>query len=147
MSGGSEVGRVIGELRKAKGLTLPDLADAAGISKGYLWTLETHWSHRPDEPPPNPGLDLLARLAESLEVTVADLIGSEATLRTVSGGQTPLPVGLSEFLSSRAKKGRPVPDDAVDSLASVKLRGRRPQTVEEWAAIYDAWEQTLGRGG
>lgn len=43
----SRLGEKLRALRKQKGLTLDKLADAAGLSKSYLWELENRESQRP----------------------------------------------------------------------------------------------------
>jgi transcriptional regulator with XRE-family HTH domain len=144
MVDGSEIGRRISVLRRRKGMTLPDLAQSAGTSKGYLWSLETHWDRRPDDPAPNPGLDVLARLAEQLDVTVADLVGEDFSPDALFREVRPhLPPGLAEFLARREREGHPVAADAIPALAGMKLRGRRPHTVSDWAVLYDAIEDAI----
>jgi len=55
-------------LRMKKGLSLQELADAAGVSKAHIWDLEQNRSK-------NPSLELLTKLADRLGVAVKDLIG------------------------------------------------------------------------
>lgn len=57
------------ERRTALGLTLDDLADKAGITKSYLWALESGRAR-------SPGAELLDRVAVALEVTTGYLLGS-----------------------------------------------------------------------
>jgi len=148
MIDGSEIGRRISVLRRRKGMTLPDLAEAAAVSKGYLWSLETHWERRPSDPPPNPGLDVLARLADKLDVTVADLVSVGFDPDAIyQEADAPLPPGLPEFLAARESEGRPVAADVVPALAGMKLRGLRPQTASEWATLYDAIEDAIDPTG
>lgn len=54
--------------RMRKGLSLQQLADAAGVSKAHIWDLEQNRSK-------NPSLELLTKLADRLGVSVADLVG------------------------------------------------------------------------
>ncbi len=148
MADGSEIGRRIGVLRRRKGMTLPELAEAAATSKGYLWSLETHWERRPSEPVPNPGLDVLARLADKLDVTVADLVSESFDPDAIyQDTNAKLPSGLAEFLAARNSEERPVAADVVPALAGMKLRGRRPQTASEWAVLYDAIERVIDPSG
>lgn len=55
-------------LRIKRGQSLQQLADAIGASKAHVWELETGKST-------NPSIDLLRRIAEHFDVTVASLIG------------------------------------------------------------------------
>jgi transcriptional regulator with XRE-family HTH domain len=134
---GSKIGRRIGELRRKKGMTLPALAREATVSKGYLWTLETYWERQPESAPPNPGLDVLTRIANALDLTVADLLGeadSPTDDATMKAGE--LPDALRQFVQRRMDDGRPLPDSDVRSLAAVRFRGRRPQTASDWERVY-----------
>ncbi len=53
-------------LRRAKGLTQQGLADAVNVSRVYIQSIESNRRR--------PSMDLLERLAEALDVTVADLV-------------------------------------------------------------------------
>ena len=145
MVDGSEIGRRISHLRQQKAMTLPDLAARAQISKGYLWSLETHAERRPSDPSPNPGLDVLAKLAAELGTTVAALVDDHFHPAASSLGSQPkdLPAGLQEFLLQREQAGSPLPGDIVTTLAGMKLRGRRPQTVKEWSTIFEVIENVI----
>lgn len=56
------------KLRTAKRESLQDVADAIGASKGHVWELEKGTAK-------NPSVELLRKLAEHFEVTIASLIG------------------------------------------------------------------------
>lgn len=58
--------------RERNGLSLQKLADAVGVSKAYLWELET-------ERAVNPSLELLEKLSTKLGVTIATLVGENPT--------------------------------------------------------------------
>ena len=62
------LGDVLRRLRKAKGLTQPELARRAEITDEYVSMLESGVKR-------NPSLAVLQRLAKALNVTVAELIG------------------------------------------------------------------------
>jgi transcriptional regulator with XRE-family HTH domain len=62
----------IKNLRIRKGLSLQDLADRVESSKAHIWDLESGRSK-------NPSVDLLAKLAKALEVSIADLVGENPT--------------------------------------------------------------------
>lgn len=69
----SRLGEKLRTLRKEKGLTLEKLAEAAGLSKSYLWELENRESQRPSA-------EKLTALADALGVTVPYFI--EEDVRT-----------------------------------------------------------------
>jgi len=56
------------ELRLKKAKSLQDLADEIGASKAHVWDLETGRSR-------NPTIELLAKLAQALGTSIADLVG------------------------------------------------------------------------
>jgi transcriptional regulator with XRE-family HTH domain len=58
------------ELRLKKGDSLQGLADAVGASKAHIWELETGKSR-------NPSMDLVQRLAQYFEVSLATLLGED----------------------------------------------------------------------
>lgn len=58
----NRLGEKLRELRLKKGLTLDKLADAAGLSKSYLWELENRESQRPSA-------EKLTALADELGVS------------------------------------------------------------------------------
>lgn len=66
-------GERLRRLRKDKGMTMDRLAQAAGISKSYVWELE-------NRPAQRPSAQILHALATVLGVTVQDLLGEPAPL-------------------------------------------------------------------
>lgn len=62
------LGAKLKELRLRKGQSLQQVADAVGSSKAHIWELETGKSK-------NPSIELLTKLAENFDVSVAYLIG------------------------------------------------------------------------
>jgi transcriptional regulator with XRE-family HTH domain len=92
-------GEQLRRLRKDKGLTMEGLAQAAGISKSYVWELE-------NRPAQRPSAQVLHALATVLGVTVQDLLGEPAP---VEGGPEDLAffreyIGLSEADKERYRK-------------------------------------------
>ena len=122
----------IREIRKAKELSLDDLASKAGISKTYLWELEKDLAGEK-----RPSADVLLRIASALTATIADLL----ELPTVSApsGAVQIPPSLQEFQSRMQTQGTALSDDEVRDLAAVKFRGSQPQTVDEWHQLYFAF--------
>ncbi|WP_028489933.1 helix-turn-helix domain-containing protein [Thiothrix lacustris] len=58
------------EARKAKGLTLEELASEVGSTKSYIWALE-------NKDNPNPSMKLVNDLAKALDVTVEYLVDKQ----------------------------------------------------------------------
>lgn len=64
----SAFGARLRQLREAKGLTLQQVADAAGCTKAYIWELEK-------KPGQKPSAERIQAIAKLLEVTMEDLMG------------------------------------------------------------------------
>src|SRR5688500_15849465 len=63
----------IRRLRLQKQLTQPALAERAGVSKGYVYSLESGETT-------NPSLDVLMKIAHALDTTIAELIDEPRTV-------------------------------------------------------------------
>jgi XRE family transcriptional regulator of biofilm formation len=121
----SKVGELIKTERERSGLSLAKLAEVTGLSKTYLIRLEND-----DES--NPSLEVLLRIADALDVTVADLVG-HPTVR-LDHDKLIIPPSLKAFADEVQLSSR-----EIEMLASIRWRkGERPQTRERWRYIYDS---------
>jgi transcriptional regulator with XRE-family HTH domain len=120
---GGTVGGRIRRFREDRGLSLSQLAEKAGVSKGYLSALENDPSAR------RPSAETLYAVAAALGVTIADLLGR----RLLAEQAAAIPESLLEFA---AEAGLPEAD--VRMLASIHFRGEQPRTKERWRYIYTA---------
>jgi len=116
------IGDRIRRFRGDAGLSLSQLSMSAGVSKGYLWSLE-------NVPDKRPSAQTLYAIATALGVTMGSLLGR----RLLTDQPTDIPESLQEFAD--AKK---LPDSDVRMLAGIEFRGVRPQTPERWEHIYNA---------
>ncbi len=119
----STVGARIKLYRADLGLSLSQLAEAAGVSKSYLSSLESR------EVDKRPSANVLFRLAKALGVTMAELLGQE--------------VNFTEELVVDRELERFAADENLTAgdvrmLASIKFRGDPPRSVERWRYIYQA---------
>jgi transcriptional regulator with XRE-family HTH domain len=117
------VGDRIRRFRQERGLNLSRLAEQAGISKGYLWTLENDPAAR------RPSAETLYAVAKALGVTMADLMGRELTVAPAED----VPDSLREFADEAG-----LPEADIQMLASIQFRGEQPRTKERWRYIYTA---------
>jgi transcriptional regulator with XRE-family HTH domain len=118
-----DIGPRLRQARGGAGLSVARLSALTGLSKTYLLKLET-------QPDANPSLDALRRIAEALDLTVADLIGAPA-LHLV-GDELEIPPTLKAF-ADEAQISR----HEMETLASIRWRrSEAPQTVERWQYIY-----------
>jgi transcriptional regulator with XRE-family HTH domain len=118
-----DIGARIRSFRDERRLSLSRLAEEAGVSKGYLWSLE----NKPDSR--RPSAETLYAIASALGVTMADLMGR----RLLSADDGEVPPSLREFAEEAG-----LPEADVDMLATIQFRGDRPQTKERWRYIYTA---------
>lgn len=118
--------------REARGLSLNQVADIAGISKSALHDLET-------KPNVRPSAVLLYNVAEALDTTVAFLLGKRRNpLNEKEGGEKiEIPESLAEF----AREAK-LSVEETRRLACIKYRDRQPKTVADWRFVCDAIERS-----
>jgi transcriptional regulator with XRE-family HTH domain len=129
-------GERIRTLRTERNITLPALADRAGLSKGLISKLENNEDS-------NPSLSTLFKIAEALEITVADILETEqAQLKRIIPEEQPSwQKGLIEFLISQGKKPDP---DILNAL--YVLRNRKAddtEDLERWKFLYRSIENSF----
>jgi transcriptional regulator with XRE-family HTH domain len=125
----------IKHFRMHKQISQPELAERAGLSRGYIYMLESGEMR-------NPSVEKLFQIAKALDCTIADLIGHS---KVAAKFDVPIeiPESLQEFAKRKKREGDPLEDDELLSLASTQYRGKRPQTVEDWAWIYEFLRRTF----
>ena len=125
----------IQRLRRKKQWTQPQLAEKADISKGYVYMLESGEMT-------NPSLDILLKIADAFETTIAELVDEPRTASVKS--EPNIPDALAQFAKHRKKAGEPLSEDDILSLARTQFRGKRPESIEDWAYVYEFLKRTLG---
>jgi transcriptional regulator with XRE-family HTH domain len=126
----------IKRLRQTKQLSQPALAEKAHISKGYVYMLESGEMT-------NPTLDILLKIAEALETTIAELIDQPRVAQVHADAD--IPDSLARFIRMRRRAGQPLTEEDIVSLANTKFRGNRPETVEDWTYLYEFLHRTFDR--
>lgn len=125
------VGLNIKAQRDRAGLSLAQLSAETGISKAHLVRLENKAG--------NPSLEILARIAEALGVTIADLVGSPKLTYSPASDEE-VPASLKAFADEVE-----LSSDEVQTLASIRFRGgERPRTPQRWRFIYDSLNLSKG---
>jgi transcriptional regulator with XRE-family HTH domain len=124
------LGRRVREQRDKAGLSLAQLAAATGLTKAYLVRLENQAA--------NPSVGVLGRIAEALDLTIADLVGGPV-IRYVGDDSD-----VSPSLRAFADQARLTSSD-VAMLASIKWReGEQPRTAERWEYVYRSLRMSRG---
>lgn len=122
------LGRRIREERAKAGLSIQQLADLAGLTKAYLVRVENETA--------NPSMDVVARIAEALDLTIADLVGGPV-IRYI-GDESEVSPSLRAF----AEQAR-LPSSGVKMLASIRWReGEQPRTTERWQYVYQSLQMS-----
>lgn len=132
-----QIGENVKKYREIGGLTLPDLATRAGVSKAFLWEIESGKSKRP-------GAEVLLKVADALGITIAHLLGRETDEGGVRLVEPQINEGLRAFINERKRQGAPLEPDEVKSLSFVQLKGGRPTTKEQWALVYGMLREMTG---
>lgn len=123
-TGGHDLAGKIRAERERLGFSLAQLAASSGLSKAYVLRLET-------DPASNPSLDVLRRIADALDVTVADLTGRP---RVTASEDQEIPPSLKVFADEES-----LTDAEVRTLASIRWRkGEVPMTSKRWRFILDS---------
>jgi transcriptional regulator with XRE-family HTH domain len=118
------VGEQVRLEREKAGLSIAQLAQAAGLSKAYVVRLENAGT--------NPSLGVLGQIANALDITVADLVRGPAV--RYEGDESELPPSLRLFADEAS-----LTSAEVRTLSSIRWRrGEQPHTSERWRYIYDS---------
>jgi transcriptional regulator with XRE-family HTH domain len=136
-----EFGRRLRAARAARGMTLRDVANEAGVSIAYLSDLERAVLT-------NPTLDKLRAIADALRVSIDDLLGGDLAEPT-SEPQHGTP--LREFsemeafrveVDAQAKRWRRDPaelrDEWIRLLEAIQVGGRRPSAPNDYLFIFES---------
>ena len=112
--------------REEKGLSVRALARLSAVSQPYLRQIELGAKN-------NPSAAVLQKLAVTLSVTVADLIGSPVEIPR--GLVAKAPAALQELAKKKARVLGLRQDD-VTMLAGIHYRGRQPSRMEDWELLF-----------
>jgi transcriptional regulator with XRE-family HTH domain len=116
--------------RTQRSLSLDDLAAKTGLSKAYLWRLETN-------PDINPSIEVAQKLASGLEVTILALIAAPSI---EAEGRAEIPPTLK-----KAQKAFGIPERDLPDLARIRFRGAQPMTAEDWGLLYLHLKKTVAK--
>jgi len=130
----AHLGAKIRALRTNKKITLPTLAERAGISKGLLSKIET------DETS-NPSVSTLYKIAEALELTIAEILGTEQlTVKRVAPDEH---ADWRKKLAS-AFKGKELDPDILGAMQLLRNRkATKADDIEHWKFLYTSIEKSF----
>lgn len=127
------VGVRIKALRMEKGFTLPKLAEEAELSKGLLSKLENSSDS-------NPSLSTLYKIANALNVTVADMLNTEqAHINRV------VPNAVPTWLKDLRKSiGHNLDEEILEALYVIQNRKTElSDDPKDWEFLYRSIERSL----
>lgn len=127
---GMSVGPRTRALRLEQGLTIPQLAEKAGVSAGLLSQLENAEGEKA-----NPNLQTLQKIAKALNVTIGDLLGN-AIAKSHRIVPERVDKGLSEFIAGARKRGMELDDAVLQGCYGMQERDGAPKTAEDWEFLY-----------
>jgi transcriptional regulator with XRE-family HTH domain len=144
-------GQRLREARNAQGRTLREIALNAKVSIAYLSDLERGALS-------NPTLDKLSAIANELQVSVDELLGS-AGAQTQTAVRAPAPTrtaalaalgrsaSFREALREQAAEWGMEParlaEEWLDALARIEVAGRRPRTMSDYAFVFEAARRAI----
>jgi transcriptional regulator with XRE-family HTH domain len=126
----SFIGERVKQRRKETAISLTELANKVGISKGYLHSIESGDTQ-------NPSAEVLFRIANELGTTIADLLGEEQTIASDVDPEN-IPEALKRFAENAE-----LPEVDKQMLARIEYRGRRPQTEDDWRFLYESIKRSV----
>jgi transcriptional regulator with XRE-family HTH domain len=116
-----QLGERLRELRLLRALTLLQLSQATGLSVSYLSDLERGRT--------TPSLETLEKLASVYDVPLGQLMASVDG--RITAPEQELAPGLQKLLDEGV-----VDLPTARDLSRIELRGKRPQTADEWRELY-----------
>jgi len=111
------LGERVRKLREDRGWSLDRLASETGLSRAYLWKLETKRAA-------NPSLDTLEKLAGAFQVSIGELSGSLPETG-------PVPPSLKAMQEAHA-----VSESDIQELNRIRFRGGQPESPDDWYVLY-----------
>lgn len=125
------IGRRIQEIRTSQNKSLRGVASEIDVSVAYLSNIEKGES--------SPTIEVLKKLASTFNLTVREL-----TEAIEEDSDMELPKSLQQFIEEYSEKFKELTDrDWQRTLASVRLRGRYPETAEDWLPIFASMRNAL----
>jgi transcriptional regulator with XRE-family HTH domain len=130
------IGGTIKTLRQEKNITLPALAESAGLSKGLLSQIE-------NSADANPSLSTLYKIAEALDEPLSTILETEQVqLKRVIPSEPP--VWQKGLISRLIEKGKSPDQSILDALYLLRNRkGAKKNDLDDWIFLYSSIENSF----
>lgn len=125
-----KLGERIATARKAKEMSVAQLADLAGVSRAYLHQMENGDCKRPSA-------QVMYDIATVLETSVAHLLGKGDAAR--EPGACVIPKSLLELVLLRPD----IVKEDVEMLAAIRHRGKQPRTAKDWEFVWESIRRSV----
>lgn len=122
----------LAELRKERGWSLRELRDRVAAATGER--LSISYLSELERAERVPSVDILARLARGYDLTLQQLL-APVEFSGTDAAQWPPHAPYPPVLARLGAEGR-IPAEWLGTLAQVEFRGHRPETEDEWIALY-----------
>jgi len=119
-----DLGKKIKALRSAKDWSTNRLADESGVSRAYVWQLETGGKVEPS-------FSIIEKLARALGVCVSEFCEEDQDSPT----EAELPAGLREFVQAK-KKEHGITKADIGVMRNTHFRGKQPDSPEDWELLF-----------
>ncbi len=113
------------ELRTYNDLTLKMVAERSGLSVSYLSDIERGRT--------TPTLNTVEAIADALEMSVIDLLSGVDFAGEITDAS--LPPGLAD-LKNDPEYADKLTSEWLETLSGIQMRGKRPQTKQDWLELY-----------
>lgn len=130
------IGGTIKTLRQEKNVTLPALAEMAGLSKGLLSKME-------NSSDANPSLSTLYKIAEALDEPLSTILETEQVqLKRVIPSEPP--VWQKGLISHLIEKDKSPDQNILDALYLLRNRkGAKKNDLDDWIFLYSSIENSF----
>ncbi len=126
-------------MRLERQITLQELAEKTGLSKGLLSKLENGVES-------NPSLSTVHKIAEGLDLTLSDLLDSGKIQARRYVPDEP-PFWLESLVASLEREGKVLDDDVLQALYVLQSRkGKGQSDASAWLFMYKSLELSFARG-
>ncbi|MBI2842741.1 MAG: helix-turn-helix domain-containing protein [Armatimonadetes bacterium] len=116
--------------RTAKGVSVAQLAELAGVSKAYMHQIENGECKRPSA-------QVMFDIANVLGTSVGYLLGR--TPDTPEPGKVRIPASLRRFAELHQEIGK----EDVEMLARIRHRGDQPKTEKDWEYLWESIKRSV----
>ncbi len=120
----TDFGQRIKRLREEAGITLTELAERVGVTKGYISQIES---------------DSIKKVAANRLFDIAQVLGTD--IGYLLGRRVVPEAGKAGAVTDELREFQErydVPPGDIQMLASIEFRGNRPRTADGWKFIYEA---------